>query len=81
MDHYHHPAPARYDYYFFSGERKVDLVSFLAFFAARFSFKDIAGFFLASLLLLRSLVMVTLRIRGGWYLCLHTSLALYSRPG
>ena len=56
----------------------MDLPSFLAFFAARFSFKDMADFFLGSLLLLRSFVMMALRIRDGWYWCLHTGLVFYS---
>jgi len=40
---------------------------FLALFAARFSLKDMAGFFFASLLLLRSFDMVILRIGNGQY--------------
>jgi len=53
----------RWENYFFSDGRNVTLVSFLAFFAARFSFKDMTGFFMASLLLLRSFDMVILRIK------------------
>lgn len=66
-DHEYPPAPARQENYFFSVARKTDLESFLAFFAARFSFKDMTGFFMASLLGLRSFDMANLRIRGGWY--------------
>ena len=66
--------------YFFSGARMGEIPSFLAFFAARFSLIDMVGLFLDSLRMLRSFVMRTLRIRGGCYVCLHTSLILYSKP-
>ncbi len=49
--------------HFFSvGIIEVVTPLFLAFFAARFSFKVIAGFFIASLLLFRSFDMVILQI-------------------
>jgi hypothetical protein len=47
--------------YFFSFDRNTTFDSFLAFFAARFSFKFMTGFFFASLLLFRSFDMVFLR--------------------
>ncbi len=52
----------RLNIYFFSeGITGVVAPLFLAFFAARFSFKVMAGFFIASLLLFRSFDMVILR--------------------
>ena len=49
---------------YFLGARKGDSPLFLAFLAARFSFKLMAGFFLASLLLLRSLLIIALLLKG-----------------
>jgi len=47
---------------YFLGARKGDSPPFLAFFAARFSFKDKRAFFLGSLPWLRSLVIIALLI-------------------
>ena len=53
----------RLNIHFFSvGINGVVAPPFLAFFAARFSFKVMAGFFIASRLLFRSFDMVILRI-------------------
>jgi hypothetical protein len=60
-------TPVRCEYYFFSNGWKEDRVSFLAFFAARFSFNDSTGFLKDSLVALRSFDMVALRFRDGWY--------------
>ena len=49
---------------YFLGARKGDSPPFLAFFAARFSFKDKRAFFLGSLPWLRSLVIIALLIKG-----------------
>ena len=65
-------------YSFFSDAIKDELVSFLAFLAARFSFKVRAGFFLASLLLFRSLDMVILQMGEACIYIYITVLALYS---
>ena len=67
-------------HYFFSAGRKAGLLSFFAFFAARFSFKDMAGFFIPSFLVFRSFDMVILRMRVDWYQYLHTLPIHYSGP-
>ena len=65
-------------YAFFSDAIKDELVSFLAFLAARFSFKVRVGFFLASFLLFRSLDMVILQMGEACIVIYITVLVLYS---
>jgi hypothetical protein len=57
---------------------KEELVSFLAFLAARFSFNERAGFFAVSFLLFRSLDMVVLQMGKYASICI-TVIALYSK--
>ena len=68
--------------YYLSVEIKDELVSFLAFFTARFSFNESAGFLTASFLLFRSLDMVLLQMGVACrYLhnCLITLLQTYKK--
>ncbi len=63
--------------YFLSDAINVDLVSFLSFFEARFSFKVSAGFFFASLLLCCSFdIWSTPKRMIG---ILHTGISLYCK--
>ncbi len=65
--------------YYLSEAIKDELVSFLAFFAARFSFNESAGFFTASFLLFRSLDMVVLQMGEACIYNCITVLSLYSK--